>query len=182
VAHSPCQGRPGFISATGHAGPVSSVSWSAGDGTILTTGSKDHTILQWKCVYDSAKESGDEGGLSCDDSEVDRDAGHEYPSNAIARKKGDLSTSSSSAGTGTGIGSGVNGGDRGVTTAGGRGSGGGRGGGGGGGGGGNPLEAAQWTSVICPPSLPKDDDQTLPDRLFDLDVRINKKNGSLLQF
>ena len=39
---------------------------------MLTIGAKDHMVMQWKCVYDAARESGDEGGLSCEDSDVDK--------------------------------------------------------------------------------------------------------------
>ena len=85
IAHSPCPGRPGFISASGHSGPISQVGWLAGDHTIITLGQKDHCILQWKCVFDSTRESGDEGGLSCEDSEVERDAGREFQDSDIVR-------------------------------------------------------------------------------------------------
>ena len=138
IVHNPCQARPGFISVLGHAGPICNVSWAAGDGTIYTIGAKDHTILQWKCVYDGAKESGDEGGLSCEDSEVERDAGHEYPKGAIARKKDFLSAGEKKdAGGGT-----------------------------------NPPESPQWTSMICPPSAPRDDEPSLSEDVYELNVSL----------
>jgi microtubule-associated protein-like 6 len=77
VVHNPCQGLAGFVGDNAHAGPISQIGWIAGDGTVVTTGSRDNSIMQWRCVYDMSRESGDEGGLSCEDSEVERDAGHE---------------------------------------------------------------------------------------------------------
>jgi len=85
VAHNPCQARAGFVGSAGHSGPISQVAWLAGDGTIITIGTKDHCVLQWKCIFDTTRESGDEGGLSCEDSEVDRDAGHEVKESDIVR-------------------------------------------------------------------------------------------------
>lgn len=77
ISHFPCPTRAGFVSFAGHAGPISQVSWMAGDGTILTIGRKDHSILQWKCKFDMIRESGDEGGKSCADSVAERDCGHD---------------------------------------------------------------------------------------------------------
>ena len=85
VAHNPCPERPGYIRVSGHSGPISQVGWLAGDHTIISIGQKDHCILQWKCVFDTTRESGDEGGLSCEDSEVDRDGGHEFKDSDIVR-------------------------------------------------------------------------------------------------
>ena len=85
IAHNPCPTRAGFIGSLGHAGPISQVAWLAGDGTIVTTGNKDHCVLQWKCMFDGTKESGDEGGASCNDSEVERDAGHEIKDGVVVR-------------------------------------------------------------------------------------------------
>lgn len=85
IAHNPCPERSGFVSATGHSGPVSQVGWMAGDHTLVSLGQKDHCILQWKCVFDTTRESGDEGGLSCEDSEVERDAGREFKDAEIIR-------------------------------------------------------------------------------------------------
>lgn len=85
VAHNPCPLRPRFLSSTGHAGPISAIGWSAGDGRVFTLGAKDHVILQWKVVYDEARESGDEGGKSCEDSEVEKDGGRGLK--AVARKR-----------------------------------------------------------------------------------------------
>ena len=85
VAHNPCAHRPRFLSATGHAGPISAIGWTAGDGRVFTLGAKDHVILQWKVVYDEARESGDEGGKSCEDSEVEKDGGRGLK--VVARKR-----------------------------------------------------------------------------------------------
>lgn len=85
IVHNPCPYRAGLVSSSGHAGKISQVAWMAGDGTIITTGSKDHCIFQWKVVFDETRESGDEGGVDCEDSEVERDGGHEFPDNAVVR-------------------------------------------------------------------------------------------------
>jgi WD40 repeat protein len=77
IAHSPCPERAGFLKCSGHAGPISQLSWMAGDATLISTGLCDHTILQWKCVFDTTRESGDECGKSGDDSEIDIDNGHQ---------------------------------------------------------------------------------------------------------
>ena len=77
VVYNPCPERSGFIAESGHAGPVSQVTWIAGDGTLLTVGAKDHAVMQWRCIYDNSRESADEGGISCEDSEVERDGGRE---------------------------------------------------------------------------------------------------------
>jgi WD40 repeat protein len=52
--------------------------------------------MQWKCVYDSAKESGDEGGRSCEDSDVERLGGREFKvaSKTLKDKVGTSSTDS----------------------------------------------------------------------------------------
>lgn len=65
------------MGTVGHAGPIANIGWLAGDGNLITIGRKDHAVLQWKCVYDEARESGDEGGLSCEDSAAERDVGCE---------------------------------------------------------------------------------------------------------
>lgn len=78
VSHYPCPDVSGFIGDGGHAGPIAQTSWIAGDGSIITIGAKDNGIFQWKCIYDESRESGDEGGISCDDSEIERDCGCEY--------------------------------------------------------------------------------------------------------
>lgn len=76
VVHNPCQDLSGFIGDCAHAGPIAQVAWTAGDTGLVSIGSKDHAILLWKIVYDNARESGDDGGLSCDDSELERDGGN----------------------------------------------------------------------------------------------------------
>lgn len=44
-------------------------------------GARDHTVLQWRCVFDNARESGDEAGAVnlAEDSEIELDGGHEHP-------------------------------------------------------------------------------------------------------
>lgn len=90
VVHNPCQDKAGFVSNAGHAGPISQVAWVAGDGMLLTAGIKDHVVMQWKCMYDQTRESGNEGGLSCDDSQVDMDGGMEFHARDIVRTNNDL--------------------------------------------------------------------------------------------
>jgi len=77
LSHNPCIRDAGFSDQHGHAGPISRIGWSAGDSFVVTVGSSDNCIMQWKCVYDDAKESGDEGGRSCDDSDVEKIGGQE---------------------------------------------------------------------------------------------------------
>ena len=77
VAHFPCFKRGGFVQGAGHASAVSQLSWLAGDGVVMSAGSKDRTLLQWKCVYDQTRDSGREGGHSCEDSEIEFDGGHQ---------------------------------------------------------------------------------------------------------
>lgn len=89
LVHNPCQELAGFVGDAGHAGPIAGLHWLAGDSALISIGSKDHTILQWKCLYDTARESGDEGGISCDDSELDRDGGNEEL-NSIVKNKADI--------------------------------------------------------------------------------------------
>ena len=89
LVHNPCQELAGFVGDAGHAGPVSGMQWLAGDSALITIGSKDHTILQWKCIYDTGRESGDEGGISCDDSELERDGGNEEL-NSIVKDKTEM--------------------------------------------------------------------------------------------
>jgi len=85
LTHNPCPARAGYVGSAGHAGPISQVSWLAGDGTIMTTGAKDQCIFQWKCVFDQIKESGDEKDASGNDSEIERDGGHEVKDNHVVR-------------------------------------------------------------------------------------------------
>lgn len=78
VTHYPAQDRVPFVDVCAHAGPVSRVAWGAGDAYMVSTGQVDHAVLKWRVVYDDGRESGTEGGLSCEDSGVERDGGHEY--------------------------------------------------------------------------------------------------------
>ena len=87
VTHNPCSSHPRFLSVAAHAGSVSRIGWGAGDSRIFTLGEKDHVVMQWKVQYDDARESGEEGGHSCDDSELDQDGGGGYADRPIARKK-----------------------------------------------------------------------------------------------
>ena len=83
MAHNPCPYRSGFLKCSGHAGKISQIIWTAGDVGLVSTGLDDHTILQWRCVFDNSRESGDEGGNSCDDSEIDIDTGHQPKLNEV---------------------------------------------------------------------------------------------------
>lgn len=86
VSYYPCQKRAGFVGSNAHAGPISQIGWLAGDGMLISIGAKDNAIMQWKCIYDDPKDSGDEGGLSCDDSDVERTGGHEFKAKRIVKK------------------------------------------------------------------------------------------------
>ena len=57
----------GSIQSLGHAGPISAVSWIAGDGGVVSIGKNDHAIFQWKIVYNDFRESGDEITATQDD-------------------------------------------------------------------------------------------------------------------
>jgi hypothetical protein len=85
VTHYPCQDRAGFADSLAHAGPVPRVAWGAGDVYVVSVGQKDHAVMKWRAVYDDARDSGDEGGMSCEDSEVERDGGHEFTDGEIVR-------------------------------------------------------------------------------------------------
>ena len=65
LTHNPCNILTGSVNAMGHSGPVSQIVWMAGDEGLITIGRKDHTILQWKLIYNNEMESGDEGGGEC---------------------------------------------------------------------------------------------------------------------
>jgi hypothetical protein len=56
LAHNPCPGRAGFVEASGHAGAVKQLAWIAGDTNLISCGIDDHTLLQWKCIFDTARE------------------------------------------------------------------------------------------------------------------------------
>lgn len=84
IAHNPYPQRAGFLQSSAHAGYVSSMAWVAGDASLLSICTKDHTLMQWKCLYDCTRESGNEGGKSCDDSEIEIDGGHELSKVPIA--------------------------------------------------------------------------------------------------
>lgn len=96
VAHNPYPKKSGFVKGFAHAGPVSQIAWLAGDGGIITIGSKDHSIMQWKCVYDNTREviAGTEevgtnssnnnisnGTAGVDDSDIEEDGG--YPKRSV---------------------------------------------------------------------------------------------------
>jgi microtubule-associated protein-like 6 len=83
VAHNPYPRKAGFLHSSGHAGRISSLAWVAGDGALLSIGTKDHALLQWKCLYDNTRESGNEGGRSCEESEMEIDGGHELTQTAL---------------------------------------------------------------------------------------------------
>ena len=78
LSHNPCINEAGYVDDFSHSGNVSRVSWTSGDSYLISIGSTDHTIMQWKCLYDNARESGEEGGLSCDDSDLETIGGKEF--------------------------------------------------------------------------------------------------------
>eukprot|EP01038_Epipyxis_sp_PR26KG_P009724 gene9724-13087_t len=81
LGYYPFVNKKGFIRALAHTGPVSQLAWIAGDGSLVSIGSKDHTIMQWKCVYENSRELVDETQtthMQQDiDSEVEIDGGHQ---------------------------------------------------------------------------------------------------------
>jgi hypothetical protein len=155
VAHNPYPSRAGFVQATGHAGSISALAWVAGDGSLLSVGAKDHALLQWKCVFDASRESGDEGGRSCEDSEIEIDGGHELTGTAlrVSGQPGSYGPSAfkkRSAG-GEHAAPGLTIADIKATTA-------------------EEKAASNWYTMICAPSNLKDDDQSAPTTRCTLDV------------
>lgn len=160
IGHNPYPKRCGFLQCSGHAGQISSVAWLAGDGALMTIGSKDHTLMQWKCIYDGTRESGDEGGRSCEDSDIEIDGGHELSSintnwlvRSTAGKQATTApptqaSSSSTVAVVVDQSAAVESKSSNAET-----------------------ETGNWPSMICAPSnLPKDD-QSLPSDKFLIDVR-----------
>jgi len=147
VAHNPYPQKAGFLKSSGHAGRISSLAWVAGDGAILSIGTKDHTLMQWKCLYDNTRESGDEGGRSCDDSEMEIDGGHELSKTAL-RASGIVASlmpldSAASGGSSSTAEQKVS----------------------------EDKLLSNWYSMVCAPSNIRDDDQVQPDVKIHLDVR-----------
>lgn len=91
LVHNPCPDISGFVGDNGHAGPVSQIAWIAGDTSIISIGAKDHSICQWRLIYDNNRESGDEGGISCDDSEIERDGGNDQLFSRVSHDEKSLS-------------------------------------------------------------------------------------------
>ena len=164
IGHNPYPKRSGFLQCSGHAGHISSVAWLAGDGALMSIGSRDHTLMQWKCIYDGTRESGDEGGRSCEDSDIEIDGGHELSSintnwlvRSTARKQATTAPStqalsSTVAGAVTVVA------DQSTAAVESKSS-------------NAETETGNWLSMICAPSnLPKDD-QSLPSDKFLIDVR-----------
>ena len=86
VTYFPCPKRSGFVGSLGHSGNVSQLGWTYGDKNVISIGTKDYATFQWKCKFDNGNESGDEGGISCEDSDIERLGGNEYKKNDILRK------------------------------------------------------------------------------------------------
>jgi WD40 repeat protein len=68
-----------------HAGTVGDVVWIAGDTHIVSIGAMDHIVMQWRCVYDSSKELGDDGAKYREIDDVERLGGHDFDDQAIVR-------------------------------------------------------------------------------------------------
>jgi WD40 repeat protein len=178
VAHNPYPHKAGFLHSTGHAGRISQLAWVAGDGAILSIGTKDHALMQWRCLYDNTRESGDEGGRSCEDTEMEIDGGHELarsalrvsgvaasalPSGTVAMLTSALCATSSSqpvcclSPTGAADHHAVS----------------------------HEHKASDdklnnWYSMICAPTNIRDDDQALPAARFDMDVSTVCRGNSKL--
>lgn len=75
IGYNPCFDISGCVTSLGHSGPVSQIGWIAGDSSIISVGQRDHAVFQWKVVYHDTRESGDEGGLSGEDSISKYDGG-----------------------------------------------------------------------------------------------------------
>ena len=144
VAHNPYPHKAGFLQSAGHAGRISSLAWVAGDGALMSVGTKDHTLMQWKCLYDGTRESGDEGGRSCEESEIEIDGGHELTKTAL-RVSGipAVPTGPSISSDGAIVEHKTGAGEE---------------------------RLSNWYSMICAPSNIRDDDDALPNAKLSLEV------------
>lgn len=142
VAHNPYPHKAGFVQCSGHAGRISSLAWVAGDGAILSIGTKDHTLMQWKCLYDNSRESGDEGARSCEDSEMEIDGGHELTRTALRVSGINASLVPHDSSTAPAAEHKVS----------------------------EEKHLSNWYSMVCAPSNIRDDDQALPSVKIDMDV------------
>lgn len=172
IGHNPYPKRSGFLQCSGHAGHISSVAWLAGDGALMSIGSRDHTLMQWKCIYDGTRESGDEGGRSCEDSDIEIDGGHELSSintnwmvRSTARKQATTAPSTQTSSS-TVAGAIAVVADQSAATESKSSN--------------AETETGNWLSMICAPSnLPKDD-QSLPSDRFLIDVRYDTTLSSFI--
>lgn len=141
IAHNPYPQKAGFVQSSGHAGRISSLAWVAGDGALLSIGTKDHSLMQWKCLYDGTRESGDEGGRSCDESEIDIDGGHELTKTSL-RVSGVVASALAHGAAEGGVVEHKS----------------------------SEEKLSNWYSMICAPSNIVDDDQRTPNVKINLDV------------
>jgi microtubule-associated protein-like 6 len=74
----------GYALYRGHSGGLGRLRWTANDTHLISIGSSDRCIFQWKVLKDGAVQEGDPAGDSADDSEVERDCG---AGSVIARQR-----------------------------------------------------------------------------------------------
>lgn len=66
VSHNPCPQKAGFLDCLGHTGNVAQLCWLAGDTGFISISTNDHSIMQWKCIYDHHIEDAEDGFLPGD--------------------------------------------------------------------------------------------------------------------
>ena len=59
--------------------------WVAGDSHLISIGSKDHIVLQWKCINESSKEQGDVDPKLLDSDDFASLGGHGYDDRKVER-------------------------------------------------------------------------------------------------
>ena len=74
-----------FKQLRAHAGNAGGVVWVAGDSHLISIGSKDHIVLQWKCIYESSKEQGDVDPKLLDSDDFASLGGHGYDDRKVER-------------------------------------------------------------------------------------------------
>ncbi|GMI46711.1 hypothetical protein TrCOL_g1657 [Triparma columacea] len=72
----PCHSEnPGCLAYRGHGWKGGGVKWLPKDSHLVSLGARDRCIFQWKVREEGKKDSGDEGGESGEDSELELDGG-----------------------------------------------------------------------------------------------------------
>lgn len=73
-----------------HNGNVGDVVWIAGDTHLISIGSADQMVMQWKCVYEASKELGDSSSKLNDVEDILSFGGVGYDDQSITRTSGSV--------------------------------------------------------------------------------------------